>query len=519
MGKVKIITAEEAAALVKDGDTLTTCGFVASCIPEALNKAVEHRFLETGHPRDLTYVYASSQGSKDGKGGEHYAHKGLLKRFIAAHWATVPALAAMALRNEMEGYNLAQGALCHLFRDIAAHKPGTITPVGLGTFIDPRNGGGKINDITTEDMVELITIHGKEYLFYPAFPIQVAFIRGSYADEKGNVTLEREVATLEATSVAQAVRNSGGIVVVQVERVVEAGTLDPRLVKIPGIYVDYVVEAAPADHEQCLACSYDPSLCGNLRVPIAASRPLPLGPKKVIGRRGAMELERDAVVNLGVGTPEYVAAVAAEEGIGDQMTLTVESGPIGGIPQGGPQFGSARNAEAILDQPYQFDFYDGGGLDQTYLGLAECDEKGNINVSRFGPRIAGCGGFINISENTHKAYFCGTFTAGGLKVRVADGKIHIDQEGRQKKFLKQVGQVTFNGDMALTRGQQVRYLTERCVLELRADGMHLTEIAPGVDLQTQILDQMEFTPVIDRVDGQIPLMDPRIFAEGPMGLN
>ena len=518
MGKPQIITAREAAELLRDGDTLTTSGFVASCIPEALNKAVERRFLETGHPRDLTYLYVSSQGNRDGRGGEHYAHKGLLKRFIAAHWATVPALGEMAMRNEIEGYNLSQGALCHLFRDIAGHKPGTITPVGLGTFLDPRNGGGKINSITTEDMVELITIHGKEYLFYPAFPVQVAFLRGTYADERGNVTLEHEVAPLEATSVAQAVKNSGGVVVVQVEEVVRAGSLDPRLVKIPGIYVDYLVVAPPEEHQQSLDCGCDLTICGALRGPDTVSAPLALSAKKIIGRRGALELTSGVTVNLGVGAPEYVAAVAAEEGIGNQMTLTVESGPIGGIPQGGLRFGSSRNADAILDQGYQFDFYDGGGLDQTYLGLAQCDRYGNINVSRFGPKIAGCGGFIDISQNTRQVFFCGTFTADGLKVQVKDGAVHILQEGRSKKFLRQVEQVTFSGDMAVKNGQEVTYITERCVFRLRSDGLHLTEIAPGVDLERDILAQMDFTPAIDHVDGAVPLMDPRIFRDAPMGL-
>lgn len=518
MEKVKIITAEQAADLLKDGDTLTTSGFVSSSIPEALNKAVEQRFLKTGHPQNLTYIYASSQGNKKGCGGEHYAHKGLLKRFVAAHWATVPSLAEMALKNELEAYNLPQGALCHLFRDIAGKKPGTVTQVGLGTFVDPRNTGGKLNEVTKEDMVELINIRKKEYLFYPSFPINVAFLRGTYADENGNVTLEREVATLEATSVAQATKNSGGIVVVQVEGVVEAGTLDARLVKIPRIYVDYVVIAHPDDHEQCLGCLFDPSICGERRIRAGSSSVFPMSVKKIIGRRGALELKPGVVVNLGVGAPEFVAAAAEEEGIGDRMTLTVESGLIGGIPQGGPRFGSSQNAEAVLDQGYQFDFYDGGGLDQAFLGLAECDEQGNINVSRFGPRIAGCGGFIDISQNTENVYFCGTFTAGGLKVRVEDGKIHIEQEGKQKKFLKKVEEVTFSGNMAIKNGQHVRYLTERCVLELQKDGMHLIEIAPGIDLQTQILDQMEFRPIIDTVDGEIPLMDPRIFGEGIMGI-
>ena len=519
MRKVPIITANEAARLIKDGDTVTTSGFVANAIPEALDRAVEERFLETGAPRGITYVYCGSQGNRDGRGAEHFAHEGLLKRFIAGHWATVPAMAKLALDNKMEAYNVSQGALCHLFREIAAHRPGIFTKVGIGTFIDPRNGGGKVNDITTEDIVKLVNINGEEYLFYPTFPVDIALIRGTTADEYGNISCEKEVGPLEGTSVSQAVKNSGGIVVVQVERMVKGGTIDPRLVKIPGIYVDYVVIADPADHEQTLGCSYDAALSGETRRPEVTPDPLAMSAKKVIGRRGAMELEKDVAVNLGVGVPEYVASVANEEGIGDFMTLTVEAGAVGGVPAGGPRFGSAYNADALIDQGYQFDFYDGGGLDQCFLGLAECDEKGNINVSRFGPRIAGCGGFINITQNTQKVYFLGTFTAGGLKVEIQDGKVVIVQEGRQKKFLKAVEQITFNGDVALERKQQVMYFTERCVFVLKEDGMHLAEIAPGIDLQTQILDLMEFEPIVDRdASGQIKLMDAKLFAEGIMGL-
>ena len=299
----------------------------------------------------------------------------------------------------------------------------------------------------------------------------------------------------------------------------KAGTLDPRLVKVPGIYVDYVVVADSADHQQTLDCEYDPTLSGEKRMPDVAPEPLPLSAKKIIGRRGAMELEKDVAVNLGVGAPEYVASVANEEGIGDFMTLTVEGGAVGGVPAGGIRFGSAYNADALLDQGYQFDFYDGGGLDLCYLGLAECDGHGNINVSRFGPRIAGCGGFINITQNTHKVFFCGTFTAGGLKVKVEDGKVIIAQEGKQKKFLKDVEQITFNGDIALQNKQEVMYITERCVFQLKEDGMHLTEIAPGIDLQTQILDMMDFEPIVDRdANGEIKLMDAKLFAEDLMGL-
>ncbi|ABK62212.1 acyl CoA:acetate/3-ketoacid CoA transferase [Clostridium novyi] len=514
MKKVKVLTADEAVKIVKDGDTLTTSGFVSSCCPEALNKAIEKRFLETGSPKNLTLMYGSSQGNRDGSGADHYAHKGLLKRIIAGHLNTAPKVGAMCMNNEIEGYNLPQGALLHLFRDIAAHRIGTITHVGLDTFVDPRNGGGKINEITKEDLVEVVNIAGQERLLYKAFPINVGFIRGTYADEYGNITFEKEITPLEGTATAQAVKNSGGKVIVQVEKVVKGGTLDPRLVKIPGIYVDAVVVARPEDHEQSFGQEYEPGVSGEVRVPVDSLAPIPLSAKKIIGRRAAMELEKDTVVNLGIGAPEYVAQVAGEEGIENYMTLTVESGPIGGIPQGGTRFGSSLNPDCLIDQPYQFDFYDGGGLDLAFLGLAQCDEVGNINVSRFGPKIAGCGGFINITQNSKKVFFCGTFTAGGLKTKVEDGKLIIEQEGKSHKFLKQVEQVTFSGKYANRTGQIVRYITERAVFELKEDGVHLIEIAPGIDLQTQVLDLMDFVPKMD----EVKLMDLRIFRDEKMNL-
>lgn len=515
MKKVKVLTAEEAVKLVKNGDTLVTSGFVGSCLPEALNKAIEESFLKTGEPNNLTLSYASSNGSRNGTGGDHYAHKGMLKRVIIPHYATAPKLAEMVLREECEAYNIPQGALVFLLRDIAGHRPGTITHVGLETFADPRNGGGKVNSITTEDLIEVVNIGGEEKLFYKAFPVNVCFIRGTYADEYGNITAEKEVATTELTSIAQAVRNCGGTVIVQVERVVQAGTLDPRLVKVPGVYVDAVVVADPKDHEQSVGKEYDPSLSGEIRASVSGGvTETPLDAKKIIGRRAAMELERDTVVNLGIGAPEYVAQVAGEEGTADYMTLTVENGVIGGIPQGGPRFGSSMNPDAVLDQGYQFDFYDGGGLDMAFLGLAQCDESGNINVSRFGPKITGCGGFISITQNSKKVFFCGTFRAGGLKEKVVDGKLVIDQEGKECKFLKQVEQITFSGKYAAKQGQQVKYITERAVFELRKDGLYLTEVAPGIDIQTQVIDQMDFVPKMD----EVKIMDTRIFREGKMGL-
>ncbi|WP_130862857.1 acyl CoA:acetate/3-ketoacid CoA transferase [Bacilliculturomica massiliensis] len=515
MKKVRVMTAAEAAELVRDGQTVVTGGFVGSSCPEALSKALEQRFLETGKPEGLTLFYAAAQGNRDGSGADHFAHRGMVKRVIGGHWNMVPNLGTMVINNEIEGYNLPQGTISQMFRDIAGKRPGTITHVGLQTFVDPRISGGKLNEITTEDLVEVIEIAGQERLLYKNIPVDMAFIRGSYADELGNVSVEREIGSLDATAIAQACHNCGGKVIVQVERIVSAGTLDPRLVKIPRIYVDGVVVAEPADHEQCFGHAFDPSLTGELRKPLSDIAEEPLSAKKIIARRAALELREDAVVNLGIGAPEYIAKVANEEGIGDEMVLTVEAGPIGGVPMGGSQFGASVNPEAIMDQAIQFDFYDGGGVDLAFLGLAEADESGNINVSKFGPRIAGAGGFINITQNAKKVFFCGTFTAGGLKETIEDGRLTVVQEGRQKKFVKTVEQITFSGSYAVKTGQPVLYITERAVFELRADGMYLTEIAPGIDLENDILAHMDFVP---KMEGTPVLMADRIFREDPMDL-
>lgn len=515
--KKPIITAAEAASYLKNGDTFISAGFVSSQVPELLCKAVEERFLATGEPKDLTFLFVSSQGDKAGKGAEHFAHEGLLKRCIGGHYAKMPALYNMITENKIEAYNLPQGVLSQLLRDIAGGRVGHISHVGLNTFVDPRLEGGKLNAKTTEDIVELINIGGKEQLLYKAQHPTVAFLRGSSADENGNITMEHECCTAEATSIAQATKNSGGKVFVQVERVVAAGTLDPKLVKIPGIYVDGIVVCKdPKDHEQCLDCEYDGAMTGEFRVPLGAASPMPMSIKKIIGRRAALELKPGTVVNLGIGAPEYVAAVANEEGIGDWMTLTVEAGAVGGVPAGGNQFGGSVNAECILDQAYQFDFYSGGGLDYAFLGLAESDKDGNINVSKFNGVVAGCGGFIDITQNAKRVFFCGTFTTGGLKAHVEGGKLVIDQEGKISKFMDSVEQITFSGKNAIQKKQPVLYITERAVFELREDGLYLAEVAPGIDVQTQILDHMAFVP---KMDAQGPkLMDERIFKEELMGL-
>ena len=406
--------------------------------------------------------------------------------------------------------------ICHLFRDIAAGKPGTLTRVGLGTFVDPRFGGGKLNAITQQDIVRVMEIDGEEYLFYKAFPIHVGIIRGTTADADGNITMEREALTLEAQAIAMAAHNCGGIVIAQVERIAERGTLNPRQVKVPGVLVDCVVVAEkPEYHMQTFIEPYSPAFSGELRVPLSGLPIMALDIRKVIARRAAMELRANDVVNLGIGTPEGVAAVAAEEKIIDLLTLTAEPGVIGGIPAGGLNFGAATNPQAIVDQPSQFDFYDGGGLDIAILGLAQADAQGNLNVSKFGPKLAGAGGFINISQNARKVVFVGSFMAGTLDIGVQAGALCIRSGGKTRKFVAEVEHRTFSGSVAMRSGQTVLYVTERCVFQLCDEGLELIEIAPGVDLERDILAHMAFRPVLRRPPQR---MDARLFLPESMGL-
>ena len=511
----KVVSAREAVKLIKDGDTVAFGGFVGAAHAEEVTAAIQASFLESAQPRDLTVVYAAGQGDGKERGLNHLGEEGLVKRIVGGHWGLVPRLQKLALENKLSAYNLPQGVISHLFRDIAAGKLGVLTHVGLKTFADPRLEGGKINDVSKKDidLVKVVNIDGEERLLYKAFPVNVGIIRATYADTQGNCTMEHEGALAESLAIAQAAKNSGGKVIVQVKQVVEYGSLDARKVKIPGIYVDAIVVASEENHRQTFGTYYNPAYSGEIRVPVDSLAPLPLSERKIIARRAAMELIPDAVVNLGIGMPEGVASIAAEEGL-KGMVLTTESGTIGGIPAGGGDFGVTTNPDCVLEQPAQFDFYDGGGLDVAFLGLAQMDVHGNINVSKFGPKIAGCGGFINITQNARKVIYCGTFTAGGLKVSVAEGKLKIDQEGKSKKLIGEVEQVTFSGAYAQEKGQPVLYITERAVFKLTPEGVELTEIAPGVDLQKDILDQMDFKPIMK----DVKTMDERIFRDALMGL-
>lgn len=515
MRKGKIVSAHEAIQVIQDGDTVATGGFVSIGVPEEILLKIEEYFLTTGKPRDLTLVYAAGQGDGKERGLNHLAHEGLVKRVIGGHWGLAPKLGRLAIENKIDAYNLPQGVISHMFRDIAAHKPRTITTVGMWTYIDPRLGGGKINKKTTDDLVELIRFDGLEYLAYKTFPINVAILRGTTADTDGNVSMEKEALTIEALAIAMAAKNSGGFVIVQVERIADRGTLNARQVKIPGIMVDCIVVSKPENHWTTFAERYNPAYTGELKIPMQSVQPMEMGARKIIARRAGLELKGNSIINLGIGMPEGVSQVANEEKILEYITLTAEPGTIGGMPAGGLSFGASTNPECVIDQPYQFDFYDGGGLDCCFLGLAQADKEGNTNVSKFGSKLAGCGGFINISQNARKVVFVGTFTAGGLKVSVKDGKLFIDQEGTEIKFLDAVEQVTFSGRYAIMKGTPVYYITERCVFLLTKKGMELTEVAPGIDIEQDIVKHMGFVPVISK---KLHVMDAKIFRTGPMGL-
>lgn len=492
----KVVTAAQAAALINDGDTVAWTSVGMSFFAEEIAIALERRFLDTGAPSGLNVVHDCGCGDGKSGGMSHLAYQGLIKRLVSGHTGFAQGMGRLIEKNQIEGYLLPQGVLATLWREIAAHKPGVITKVGIGTYVDPRISGGRVTSCATEDMVKLIEIEGEEWLLYRSFPLDVAIVRATTADVNGNLTMEEESMLAEALPMAQAAKNSGGIVIAQVKYLAEAKSLHPKDVKVPGVLVDYIVVADPENHRQTIGTLYSPGLAGHLRIPLDSIPLIPLSERKVIARRAAMELRDDMIVNLGIGVPADIASVAVEEGVIDRFTLTTEIGSYGGMPASGGNFGSAFNAEAIIEHESQFDFYDGGGLDIAFLGLAQADAQGNINVSKFGERVIGAGGFINISQRSKKVVFCGSFM-NGARLEINSGELSVVTEGKTKKFIHNVEQITFSGSVAQLDAKEVIYVTERCVFKLdKEGGMTLIEIAPGLDLEKDVLSLMEFRPMV-----------------------
>ena len=493
--QAQIVSVEDAIAQIPDGATVAVGGFVGAAHPEALTSEIERQWLLRQAPRDLTLLYAAGQGDGKSRGLNHLAHEGLVRRVIGGHWNLAPRMGRLALENRIEAYNFPQGVISVLFREIAARRPGVFTRVGMNTFIDPNNGGGRLNARTIEPLVERVVLGGEEWLWYHAVPIHVGMVRGTRADRRGNISFEREGIIGEVLPIAQAAKNHGGIVIAQVEEIVNCIS-DPKSVRIPGLLVDYVVVSNPSQHEQTFAETFNPAYVSHENT--VEPQHFQWSERTVIGRRALCEIRRGDIANLGIGLPEMVAVAAREAGTFDDFTLTVESGPIGGVPASGLSFGCSAAPEAIIDQPSQFDFYDGGGLDIAVLGAVEIDEEGSVCVSCFGERFAGVGGFVNIASHARRVVFCSTFRASGLKVASDGASLRIVTEGQHCKFVPRVRQVCFHGPSALGQGQEVLYVTERAVFRLTPRGLQLEEIAPGISVES-VLAGMEFKPLVESV--------------------
>ena len=515
-----IIDKKEVASLIKDGDMVAISGSGGSGSPEALIKSVMDSFLETHHPCNIGVTCGISPGNltNDDVGMNMLAKEGLVGKAICAHLGMGRVFGNAIGSNQFPAFAVPLGVINHLYRAIAAHEEGIITHIGLGTFADPRIEGCAANEKakSLNPIVEVINVNNHENLFYHSFKIDVALLKASYADENGNISLEEEGIIGEQYNMAIAAHNNGGIVIVEVKGIKPANSLRARDVLIHSSYVDYVVVNPPTDElGEYNIPFYRPEITGDKRIKLADIKIRPLDERKVCGRRSAMELKKGYVINLGVGMPDSVANSCAEEGMSDYIYLSVESGPTGGVPIGGVVFGSSINPDSVIPTAEQFDAYNGGCLDMAIVGLAEVDSKGNVNVSKFGTRVTGPGGFINITQSTKKIIFMGTFTAVSLEEKIEDGKLVIVKDGEKPKFVKEVQQITFSADQAIKNNQEILYVTERCVFKLTKDGVMLTEIAPGIDLEKDILSHMEYKPLIS---DNLKLMDERVFREEKMNI-
>ena len=515
----KVMDASAAVGLIKDGDTIAISSASMVGYPDYVVKYLEDRYIADQHPAGLTLYAGCGHGNPLGYGADdRFGHPGFLKRTVCTHPDVVPNLRKYIESNEIECYVFPQGVVQQLYRCSAAKQPGLMTKIGIGTYIDPRQDGGKLNAKTTEDLVEVVTVEGEEYLFYKSRPIDVAIFRATSADENGNITIEEEALKLEILEIALAAKASKGKVIVQVKNVVSAGSLNANNVVVPGELVDAIVVCDDVEqyHKQTAATIYSPFMSGELRCPSGAvAQPKPvLKANDIVCRRAAFELKRGTIVNVGVGIGSGVGTVAAIEGVTEDLTFTLELGAFGGTPQSAPDFGATVNGTSFLAHPSMFDFYHGGGLDITFLGAAQIDAEGNVNVSYFGGRAAGQGGFIDISQTAKKVVFCTYFTAKGFEAEISGGALNIVNDGKIPKFVEKVDQITFNGPLAREKGQEVIICTERAVFQLVKEGVMIIEIAPGVDLERDIFGHMGFKPIVSK---DLKVMDTRVFIPGRMG--
>ena len=513
--RTKVMTADEAVKLIKSGSAVGFCGAGGGIVePTEVIDALARRYKETAEPKNLTILATTGLGDRAERGISPLAQPGMCRKAILGHWGQSPRIADMAERNEIEAYNYPQGVMSQMYRAVASGQPGVLTHIGLGTFMDPRQRGAKVNDCTKEDLVRLMEVDGKEYLFYKAVPPDVCIIRGTTADTEGYISLEDEITPLDVYAMAAAAHNNGGIVIAQVSRLVKKGTIHPKQVKIPGYLIDALVVVP--DQPQVYYSPVNRFISGDFIADTGTQEPMSLTERKLIARRALMEAEPGDVGNLGVGIADGIGNVAAEEGVVDQITLTTEHGAIGGVTIQGHAFGACMNMKAVVDMPSQFEFYDGGGLDICYVSFAELDQYGNVNVHKFNGKIMGSGGFINITQNSKKIVFCGTLRSGGFKTQVGNGKIEILSEGRFLKLVPEVSEITFNGRDAVKRGKKVVFITERAVFSMTEHGFELSEIAPGMDVEKDVIAHMGFRPLIAK---NLKEMDVRLFTDAPMGLD